>query len=182
MQIFGLEKHLVTFKSDIASAFLNLPAHPIFWLHQVVKIEGKLFIMQHLVFDNHVLPCCWCAVSGLLCWLGIWKLSVSGLHVYMDDFFSWDYANNLVWYWGKLCPYRQVYLLLLWKSLSCSFEDCKQEHGEVLKIIGFWMDINLGSISLSPSAVSKVITKIDFFLAIPGHCYICNTMSDSDGF
>jgi hypothetical protein len=38
-------KHLVTFKSDVASAFLNLPAHPIFQLRQVVKIEGKLFIV-----------------------------------------------------------------------------------------------------------------------------------------
>ena len=45
-------KHLVTFKSDVASAFLNLPAHPIFQLHQVVKIEGKLFIVWHLVFGN----------------------------------------------------------------------------------------------------------------------------------
>ena len=36
---------LVTFKSDIASALLNLPAHPIFQLHQVVRIEGKLFIV-----------------------------------------------------------------------------------------------------------------------------------------
>jgi hypothetical protein len=38
-------KCLVTFKSDVASAFLNLPAHPIFQLCQVVKIEGKLFIV-----------------------------------------------------------------------------------------------------------------------------------------
>jgi hypothetical protein len=38
-------KRLVTFKSDVASAFLNLPAHPIFQLRQVVQIEGKLFIV-----------------------------------------------------------------------------------------------------------------------------------------
>ena len=38
-------KRLVTFKSDVASAFLNLLAHPIFQLRQVVMIEGKLFIV-----------------------------------------------------------------------------------------------------------------------------------------
>jgi hypothetical protein len=38
-------KCLVTFKSNVTSAFLNLPAHPIFQLWQVVKIEGKLFIV-----------------------------------------------------------------------------------------------------------------------------------------
>jgi hypothetical protein len=31
------------------------------------------------------------------------------------------------------------------------------------------VDINLGSISLSPAAISKVITKIDLFLTIPGY-------------
>ena len=45
-------KWLVTFKSDVASAFLNLPAHPIFQLHQVVRIENKLFIVRRLVFGN----------------------------------------------------------------------------------------------------------------------------------
>jgi hypothetical protein len=38
-------RHLVTFKSDVASVFLNLPAHPIFQLRQIVKIKGKLFII-----------------------------------------------------------------------------------------------------------------------------------------
>lgn len=48
----NLGQHLVTFKSDVASAFLNLPAHPMFQLRQVVRIEGKLFIVQHLIFGN----------------------------------------------------------------------------------------------------------------------------------
>ena len=96
-------KCLVTFKSDVASAFLNLPAHPIFQLQQVVKIKGKLFIVWCLVFGNQASPCCWYAVSGLLCWLGIQKLHIHGLHIYMDNFLGWDYASNLVSYQGKLC-------------------------------------------------------------------------------
>jgi hypothetical protein len=48
----NLGKRLVTFKSDVVTAFLNLPVHPIFQLHQVVRIEGKLFIVCHLVFSN----------------------------------------------------------------------------------------------------------------------------------
>jgi hypothetical protein len=161
-------RRLVTFKSDVASAFLNLPAHPIFQLCQVVRIEGKLFIVRRLVFGNRASPRCWCAVSGLLCWLGVRKLGIASLHVYMDDFFGWDYADNLIWYRGKLRPRRQVQFLLLWESISCPFEERKQDHGEALKIIGFWVDINAGSISLSPSAVSDIITKIDLFLATPG--------------
>jgi hypothetical protein len=162
-------KHLVTFKSDVASAFLNLPAHPIFQLRQVVKIEGKLFIVRRLVFGNCASPRCWCAVSGLLCWLGIRKLNITSLHVYMDDFFGWDYADNLVRYRGKLRPCQQVQLLLLWEAILCPFEDRKQEHGKALKIIGFLVDINAGSISLFPQSISDIVMKIELFLATPTH-------------
>ena len=169
MQTFGQNMHnahasnpgwcLVTFKSDVTSAFLNLPAHSIFQLCQIVRIKGKLFIVQHLVFGNYASPHCWCAVSGLLCWLGVCKLDIVGLHIYMDDYFGWDFADNLVWYWGKLHPCHQVQFLLLWESISCPFDDRKQDHGEILKIIGFWVDINAGSISLSPSTMSDIITR-----------------------
>jgi hypothetical protein len=91
-------KHLVTFKSNVTSAFLNLLAHPIFQLHQVVKIEEKLYIVHCLTFGNCASPQCWCTMSGLLCWLGICKFRIDGLHMYMDNFFGWDYADNLVWY------------------------------------------------------------------------------------
>jgi hypothetical protein len=161
-------KRLVTFKSDVSSAFLNLPAHPIFQLRQVVKIEGKLYIVRRLTFGNRASPRCWCAVSGLLCWLGIRKLKIDGLHVYMDDFFGWDYADDLVWYRGRLRPRRQVQLLVLWESISCPFEDRKQDHGEVLKIIGLWVDVNAGSISLPPAAILNIVAKIDLFLATTG--------------
>lgn len=57
--------------------------------------------------------------------------------------------------------------LLLWESFSCPFKDRKQEHGEVLKIIGFWVDINTGSISLPPASIPDIVAKIDHFLATP---------------
>ena len=87
----------------------------------------------------------------------------------MDNFFGWDYTDNLIWFWEKWCTHQQVKLLLLWESISCPFEDRKQEHGKALKIIGFWVDINTGSISLPPSTASDIIMKIDLFLATPGH-------------
>ncbi|KAF8891922.1 hypothetical protein CPB84DRAFT_1683136, partial [Gymnopilus junonius] len=152
----------VMFKSDVASTFLNLPAHLLWQLHQVVTVDGRLHIMQHLVFGNRASPRIWCIVSGLPCWLVIRKLDLTCLFVYMDDFFGWDFADNL------LCPCCQVQLLLFWESIWCPFEDKKQEHGEVLKIIGFWVDANNGSLSLSPFSVDDILDKIKSFLATPG--------------
>ena len=158
-------RRIVTFKSDVASAFLNLPAHPIWQLRQVVNIEGKLYIVRRLVFGNRASPRCWCAVSGLLCWIAVRKLDILGLHIYMDDFFGWDFADRLVFYHGRLRPQRQVQLLIFWEFVSCPFENRKQEHGDQLKIIGFWVDANQGSISLSPSSISDIVQKIEGFVS-----------------
>ena len=160
-------QRLLLFKSDVASAFLNLPAHPIWQLRQIVTVDGQLYIVRRLVFGNRASPRCWCAVSSLICWLAIYKFNVDSLHVYMDDFFGWDYDNNLVFYHGRLRPYRQVQLLLLWETISCPFEDKKQDHGEVLKIIEFFVDINHGTITLTPDSIDNVISRIHIFLATP---------------
>ena len=155
---------LVTYKSDVATAFLNLPAYPLWQLQQVVVVEGRLQIVWHLVFGNWVSPCCWCAVSGLMCWIALRQLDIKGLHVYMDDFFGWDFADNLVNYRDKKQSKLQVQLLLLWEFLFCPFENKKQEHGEQLKIIGFWVNINLRTISIPPTTVTEITTKIKEFI------------------
>lgn len=36
--------HLIVFKDDVTSAFLNLPAHPIWQLQQIVTVDGKMYI------------------------------------------------------------------------------------------------------------------------------------------
>jgi hypothetical protein len=158
---------LVIFKDDVATAFLNLPAHPIWQLRQVVLVDGRLYIVRRLVFGNRASPRIWCAVLGLMCWLAIRKLNIVGLHVYMDNFFGWAHADDLILYHGQLRPHLQVQLLLFWEAIRCPFEDKKQEHGSPLKIIRFWVDINLGTISLAPSSVTNIQLKIDCFLATP---------------
>jgi len=158
------QQTLITFKSDVTSAFLNLPAHPLWQLRQVVKVDDKLYIVRRLVFGNRASPRCWCAVSGLICWIAIRKINILGLHVYMDDFFGWSLADDLVYFHGRLRPRRQVQLLSLWEDISCPFENKKQDHGEVLKIIGFFVDINRGTITLTPDTISDIISKIHSFL------------------
>lgn len=83
-------KTLVTWKSDVSSAFLNLLAHPLWQLRQLVKVGSVWCIVHRLVFGNRALPRCWCAVAGLMCWIAITKLDIIRLHDFMDDFFSWD--------------------------------------------------------------------------------------------
>jgi hypothetical protein len=51
-QLVNIGRRLVLFKDDVASAFLNLPAHPIWQIQQIVIVDGKLHILRRLVFGN----------------------------------------------------------------------------------------------------------------------------------
>ena len=162
----NLLREIITFKSDIASAFLNLPAHSLWQIRQIVYVDGKGHVVRRLVFGNRSLPCCWCSVSGLICWISVKMLGIPDLHVYMDDFFGWDYRDNCLEYHNHLRPQRQVQLLILWDFISCPYDDKKQDHGVVLKIIGFWVDSIAESISLSPESIADIISKINLFINV----------------
>ena len=159
---------LVTWKSDVSSAFLNLPAHPIYQLRQVVDVEGILRIIHRLVFGNRASPRCWCSVSGLMCWIAIKKFDIKDLHDFMDDFFSWALASDLVIYKGIARPRLQARLLMLWDAIGCPWKEKKQEFGMELKIIGFHVDINRGTLTLTDESISEVISAVRVFLATPG--------------
>lgn len=160
-------EELILFKSDVAKAFLNLPGHPLWQLCQVVTVDGHYHIVRRLVFGTRTSPHCWCSLSALLCWVGSVKLGIDELHVYMDDFYGWDFRQNLVHFHHQLRPSRQVQLLIFWDEILCPYEDKKQESGVTLKIIGFWVDIIRGSISLSSESIEALVIDISTFLSSP---------------
>jgi hypothetical protein len=85
----------------------------------------------------------------------------------MDDYYGWDYEDDMVFYHGLWRPARQVKLLRLWEYISCPFDDEKQKHGRQLKIIGFWVNIENGSISLPPSSITDIVDKVNQFISTP---------------
>jgi hypothetical protein len=97
----------------------------------------------------------------------VWKLDIAGLHVYMDDYFDWDFQDSMLRYRGVLRPHKQIQLLVLWEAIGCPFNDAKQLSGSPLKIIGFWVNVNVGTISLDPSSISSLTTSIQTFLGTP---------------
>ena len=159
---------LVTWKSDVSSAFLNLPAHPIYQLRQVVDVDGVWRFIHRLVFGNRASPRCWCSVSGLMCWIGVKKLNIADLHVFMDDNFSWASKSDFILYKGIFRPRPQAQLLMFWDDIRCPWRERKQEFGSELKIIGFYVDINRGTLTLTDDAISDILSTVQVFLAMPG--------------
>ena len=103
-----------------------------------------------------------------MCWIGIRKFGIEDLHDFMDDFFSWALARDLVIYKGVLRPRPQTRLLMLWDEIGCPWKDKKQEYGKELKIIGFHVDINRGTLTLTDDAIANVLTTVRVFLTTPG--------------
>ena len=161
-------KDLVTWKLDVSSAFLNLPAHPIYQLRQVVNVDEAWHIIHQLVFGNRSSPRCWCAVSGLMCWIGIKKFGIKDLHDFMDNFFLWALGSDLVFYKGVSRPCPQARLLIFWDEIGCPWKEKKQEFGQELKIIGFHVDINRGTLTLTDESITEVVAIVRAFLATPG--------------
>lgn len=157
-------EEFVLFKDDVASAFLNLAAHPIWQLRQVCTVGLGHHIVRRLVFGSRASPRIWCSVSGLICWVAIKRFHIDGLHVYMDDYFGWEFKRNMVLFNNVLRPKRQVELLRLWDAIGCPYDDPKQQWGEQLKIIGFWVDANNGTISLTEQSIIELVEVINFFL------------------
>ncbi|KAM5534196.1 hypothetical protein V8D89_012103 [Ganoderma adspersum] len=162
---------LTLYKSDVSTVFLNLPAHLIWQLRQVVTVDDDFHIMRRLVFGSRASLRIWCSVSALLCWIAIHKYNICGLIVYMDDFFGWDFCDpeHLLFFHGHLRPSCQVRLLLFWAYVVCPFDDPKQLDGPILKIIGFWNNVINFTISMPPSVVDTAVEAIDRFFSSPEH-------------
>ena len=153
----------------MSTAFLNLPAHPIWQLRQVVTVDNDFHIVQRLIFGSRASPRIWCSLSTLLCWIALHKFGIRGLLVYMDDFFGWDFGepDHFLLFDGEMRPYRQVRLLIFWNYILCLWEGKKQLAGQLLKIIGFWGNVIDFTISMPPNVVSDATEAIDNFLSPP---------------
>ncbi|KAJ3753227.1 hypothetical protein EV360DRAFT_2008, partial [Lentinula raphanica] len=101
---------------------------------------------------------------SLILWILVQKFDIVGLHIYMDDFSGWDFADNLIMFHGRLRPRCQVLLLIFWDSIRCPYEDEKQDAGPCLKIIGFFVNICTGTISITDDSIRDLVEQIQIFL------------------
>ncbi|EIN03873.1 hypothetical protein PUNSTDRAFT_28574, partial [Punctularia strigosozonata HHB-11173 SS5] len=90
---------------------------------------------------------------------------------YVDDTFSYDEADHLEFYapYHRLLPRKQKLLLELWDDLCIPHEDRKQVFGSPLPIIGFEVDANQMSISLSSDKRNELLARIREFATLPLH-------------
>jgi hypothetical protein len=158
--VHGKDTPLIVFKSDVSQAYRCLPLHFLWQMFQIITIDGMRHVDHNNNFGNRGAGGLWGAFMGLVLWIAFFVEGISDLFSYVDDSFSWEFADNMVWYepYHKLLPTKQARLLLLWDQLNIPHEESKQVFGSPLMIIGFDVDPNAMTITMSRTAWSDLLT------------------------
>jgi hypothetical protein len=147
-----------------------MPMHYLWQVRQIVTFGNARHVDRCNQFGGGAAGRIWESFIALILWIGVFIKLIQDLYGYVDDEFSWDFANNLMFYppYGKYLPTKQVTLLSLWDELGIPHEEKKQLWGSPLIIIGFEVDPNAMTITMSPPQRDELIAVICSF-AVPGH-------------
>src|SRR5260370_24997337 len=167
MQRNGGAKPKLFWKSDASQAYCQLLMHLHWQVQQATLINGQYNVNRCAVFRNHASGHLWCLFSGLVCWIVIHKYGIAGLLHYVNDAFNISFNNKPSFYepYKHWLPQDQAHFLKLLDHIGILHDDAKQVHGDCLEIIGFTIDANNLSISLSPESKKKLVDALcDFVL------------------
>ncbi|CAA7261974.1 unnamed protein product [Cyclocybe aegerita] len=87
-------RKLCLFKSDVKSAYRQLPMHPLWQIKQAILIDGQYHIDRCNTFGNRGGGWNWDSFNSSVNWIATEKKGVSGLLGYVDDIFGWEFERN----------------------------------------------------------------------------------------
>ena len=153
------KRNLILWKSDVKSAYRQLPVHPLWQINQAVPVDGRFHIDRCNTFGNRGGGWNWDSFISLVNWIGIEKKGISDLLGYVDDNFGWEFEGRKQYYkpYKKHLPTKQAQLLKLWDELGIPHEEDKQLSGPSLTILGFDVDANAMRVNLPKEKKAKLV-------------------------
>ena len=153
------ERRITLFKSDVKSAYRQLPVHPSWQIKQVVTIDGQRHVDRCNNLGNRGGGWNWDAFASLVNWIATKKKNTRDLLGYVDDNFGWEFEGNTKYYrpYKKHLPVKQTRLLELWDELGIPHDEEKQLSGPCLPILGYEVDANAMTVKLPDEKKTKVI-------------------------
>jgi hypothetical protein len=151
----GPSAELTILKSDVKGAHRLMPMCFEWQMKQINTIKGCRHIDHCACFGDSGSARIWTSFFCLVLWIAKFIKHIEDLFAYADDSFSVELRQNLLWYppFQKWLPMKQTQLLLLFDELGIPHEDCKQVSGRILKVIGF--EVNTECMTFTMSAESK---------------------------
>jgi hypothetical protein len=176
------KRKLCLWKSDVKSAYRQLPVDPLWQIKQAVLVDGKFHIDRCNSFGNRGSGWNWDRVISLVNWIGIEKKGISDLLGYVDDNFGWEFEGRKAYYkpYKKHMPTKQVQLLKLWDELGIPHDEEKQLSGPSLRILGYDVDANKMTVKVPDEKKEKVV-KLLRSHAKEGKPYTVNELQTAAG-
>jgi hypothetical protein len=161
---FG-NKRLVVFKSDMKAAYRQMPLAFLWQIKQIATVDGQRHVDRCVCFGCRSSQYIFMAFMGLVVWIAIYVHQIEHLKDYVDDLYSFEVESNMLFYepYNRSFPTKQTRLLLLWDELGIPHSLEKQEFGSVLSIIGFLVDPNAMTVTMSAESRADLVSVIRIF-------------------
>jgi hypothetical protein len=156
---------LVLWKSDVAAAYRQMPMHPLWQIKQAICISDQFSIDRCNNFGGRASQKIWWSFISLVLWIAVFKRNLRALKCYVDDNFSFAVAGDLEFYtkYEAFLPSEQVSLLQLWDEINLPHEEQKQISGTCIPIIGFDVDPNAMTVTMSEVKKSELVNACTGF-------------------
>jgi len=158
----GDHVELIMHKSDIQGAYRNIPMAPLWQIKQAVAFEDRKHIDGCNCFGCHGSYYVYLAFISLVCWIAHHVKMIPHLKCYIDDNCSFACLGDVKYYPPYKCyfPTDQTKLLELWDELGLPHEHKKQIYGPIIPFIGFDVDPNAMTVSISCERKQSLVDKV----------------------
>ena len=142
-----------------------MPVHSLWQLFQIITIDGERHVDRNNNFGNRGAGGLWGAFMGIVLWIAINVKHILDLLAYVDDMFSWEFADNFLWYEPYAChfPAKQALLLQLWDELGIPHEQSKQVFGSRLTIVGLDVDTDTMTVTMPVQSRCDLVEAVRAF-------------------
>lgn len=175
------KRKLCLWKSDVKSAYRQLPVHPLWQIKQAVPVDGQYHIDRCNTFGSRGGGWNWDSFIAPVNWIANEKKGVDVLG-YVDDNFGWEFEGKTKYYkpYKKDMPAKQVRLLELWDELGIPHDEEKQLSGPSLRILGYDVDANKMTVKVPDEKKDKVVQLLRSH-AKEGKPYTVNELQTAAG-
>ena len=89
---------LILYKSDVSTAYHQLPMHLLYQILQIVTVGGQRYVDRSNNFGGHTSQIIWQSFMLLMIWILVFRHGIGALKCYIDDAFSVTRAEDVCWY------------------------------------------------------------------------------------
>ena len=149
-----------------------MPIHHFWQVKKVISFESLCCVDHAACFASRGFQILIIAFMGLVMWVTLYVYSIDHLKDYVDDIFSFEWADWLLYYppYQAMYPARQACLLQLWDDLGIPHDQGKQEFGPVLHIIRLEVDPNSMTVTMDINTQNELNQLISNFVVAGRKC------------